>query len=47
MTGLELYQMYVRKYKGEHNWEVNEWGDLHQMDRDVWNALAAELQLRG
>lgn len=45
MTGIELYTMYWRKLT-DMGCYVPRWDRIQARDRDAWNALAAEVQLR-
>lgn len=46
MTGIELYNMYARKLASVSNCACDDWDELEQSYRNVWNALAADVQLR-
>lgn len=47
MTGIELYALYEKAQGDLNNCIIDDWEALGPEERAVWNALAAELQLRG
>lgn len=47
MTGIELYNLYRQKLLSLCNCDSDGWDDLEDDDKAVWNALAADVQLRG